>query len=190
MKRETFYLHSILPPAELRDKLDLEVRVQNNLHKKECRAVLRWKDENRFTVYRMDYEGGSGVYGSVGAGHKRLSLSASLGESKYVGFSPVYCGQIVPDGTGSVIYGHFRQLWWVWLICVLIYGAGFVTCVEARQYLVYLVILVLGMPMILSCLQPERDESAGALWDMLEYLVATVDGLAMEEARENEQSEE
>ena len=31
MKREMFCLHSILPPAELRDKLDLEIRVQNNL---------------------------------------------------------------------------------------------------------------------------------------------------------------
>lgn len=192
MKREPFYLHSILSPAELRDKLDLEVRVQNNLHEKKCKVVLRWKDENRFTVYRMDYEGGSGAYRSVEAGHKRLSLSAGFGEGRSVGFSPVYCGQIVPDGTGSVIYGYFRQLWWVWLICILIYGAGFATCAAARQYLVYLVILVLGMPMILSCLQPERDESAGVLWDTLEYLVETVDGLAVEEARtkENERDKE
>ena len=52
------------------------------------------------------------------------------------------------------------------------------------------ILLVLGMPMILSCLQPERDKPARALWDTLEYLVATVDGLAMEEMRKNEQSEE
>lgn len=191
MKREGFYLHSILPPAELRDKLDLEVRVQNNLHEKECRAVLKWKDENRFTIYMMDYGGGSGAYRSVGAGHKRLSLSAGLGESKYRYFSPVYCGQIVPDGDGSVISGNFRQPLWGWLVCVvLLYGVGFLSCAATGQYWIYLIALVLGIPMFRDFLAPQRTEPAGELWDTLEYLVAAVDGLAMEEARENEQSEE
>lgn len=191
MKRETFCLHSILPPAQLRDKLDLEVRVQNNLHKKECRAVLRWKDENRFTVYRMDYEGGSGACGSVGAGHKRLFLSAGFGEGKSVVFSPMYCGQIASDGDGSVISGHFRQPLWGWLVCVvLLYGAGFLSCVATGQYWIYLIALVLGIPMFRDFLAPQRTEPAGELWDMLEYLVATVDSLATEEARGNEQSEE
>lgn len=193
MKRETFCLHSILSPAELRDKLGLEVRVQNNLHKKECKVVLRWKDENRFTVYRIDYEGGSEAYRSVGAGHKRLSLSAGFGEGKSVGFSPVYCGQIAPDGDGSVISGHFRQPLWGWLVCVvLLYGVGFLPCAATGQYWIYLIALVLGIPMFRDFLVPQRTEPAGELWDTLEYLVEIVDGLAVEEARtkENERDKE
>ena len=193
MKREAFYLHSILPPAELRDRLDLEVRVQNSLHEKECRVRLKWKDGNRFTVYMMDHGGGSWAYRSVGAGHKRLSLSTGLGKSRCVGLSPVYCGQIAPDGDGSVISGHFRQLWWAWLVCVvLVYGAGFLSCAATGQYWIYLIALALGVPMFRDFLAPQRTESAGELWDVLEYLVAAVDGLAMEEAgtKENERSEE
>lgn len=181
MKRDTFYLHSALPPVELKDRLDLEVRVQNNLHEKECKIVLKWRDEGRFTVYMVSYEHSSGVYRSAGAGHGRISLGGGFGESRSASYSPVYCGQIAPDGEGSVISGHFRQLLWAWFICVLIFGGGFLACAVEKEYLVYLVVLVLGMPMLQSCLAPERTESAGELWDALEFLVGTVDSLAAEQ---------
>ncbi|MDE6588949.1 MAG: hypothetical protein K2K53_01105, partial [Oscillospiraceae bacterium] len=105
MKREIFYLYSILPPAELKVRLDREVRVQNNLHEKEFKIVLKWKDESRFTTYMMDYGGSSGSYRSVGVGPKRISLSVGFGVSRYVSYSPVYCGQIASNGEGSMISG-------------------------------------------------------------------------------------
>ena len=73
---------------------------------------------------------------------------------------------------------------------VLLYGVGFLSCAAAGQYWIYLIALVLGIPIFRDFLAPQRTEPAGELWDTLEYLVAAVDGLAMEEARKNERSEE
>ena len=187
MRRELFYLYSTLPPAELKDRLDLEVRVQNNLHQKELKIALKWKNEGRFTAYMMDYGDGFGIYRSMGARHKRVSLSAGFWESKSVGYSPVYCGQIAPDGAGSVIFGHFRQPLWAWLVCiVLLYGVGFLSCAMTGQYWIYLIALVLGIPMFRDFVAPQRTRPAGELWEALEYLLETVDGLAIEEAKAKE----
>ncbi len=188
-----YELHSSLPPAKLRDKLDLEVRVQNSLHKKACKVALNWKKENRFTACRMNYGSISGTYGAVGAEHRRVFLSAGVGEGKSVGFSPVYCGQIAPNEAGSVISGYFRQPLWGWAVIVGgVYGLGLISCAAAGQYWIYVIVLILGIPMLRDFLFPERTKSAGELWDALECLIETVDGLAAEELKQkkDEQIEE
>ena len=193
MKRELYDLHSILPPAELMVKLDREVRVHNNLQAGRCKLALKWKNEDRFTICLMEYEEGSGPYRSTEIGHRSVSMGAGYGAGRSVSYSPVFCGRIAPDEGGSVISGHFRQPLWAWLVCVAgVYGVGLVSCAITGQYLIYLAAVALGIPMFRSLLVPQRTQSSGELWDALEFLVATVDGLAMGQgaSEENDQAKE
>ena len=189
MKREEFYLYSALPMTELRDRLDLEVRVQNNLRKKEFKIVLNWKDESRFTVYRMDYESGSGGCRSIRVGHKRLSLSIGFGESRWTSYSAVFCGQIAPDGEGSVLYGHFGQVALGWFVGGVALASIIMAVLMGRAD-VALVLTVMSAPAFWMLIRPERTGGAGKLWDTLEYLVETVDGLAAEESKQKEDDQD
>lgn len=186
-----FYLHSILPPAELRYRLDLEVRVQNNLHQEEFKFVLNWKDESRFTVYRMEYERGSGGFRSAGAGHGRLSLDIGFGESRWTSYTAVFCGQIVPDGEGSTIFGCFGQVALGWFVGGVVLASILMAALMGRAD-VALVLAVVGAPALWMLIRPERTRGAGELWDALESLVETIDGLAIKEAgqQENDQDKE
>lgn len=181
MKREIFDLHSILPSAELKVKLDREVRVHNSLQKGRCKLVLKWKSEDHFTICMAEYEKGPESYRSMSVGHKSVSMGAGYGTGRSVSYSTVFCGQIASDGEGSVIFGHFRQPLWAWFVCiVLLYGVGFFSCAVTGKYWIYLIALILGIPMFRDFLTPQRTSPAGVLWDALEFLVATVDGLAAE----------
>ncbi|MDE6281046.1 MAG: hypothetical protein K2M15_04545, partial [Oscillospiraceae bacterium] len=101
MKRKNLSLHSILPPAGLKAKLDREVQVRNDRERCRCSLILRWKSEEQFTLCMMEYEDFVGVEreGSFMGPRSGVRLKAS--------YSAILCGEITPDGEGSVIAGHF-----------------------------------------------------------------------------------
>lgn len=166
MKRKTLSLHSILPPAELKARLDREVQARNDQERGRSCLILRWKGEHRFTLFMMEYE----VF--VGIEREGAARSASRGRS--ASYSVILCGEITPDGEGSVIVGQFRQLLSRWFLCVIAAGC-FVGLAVTGQWLACLLIAVLGVPFLYILLTPGRSRSGGALWAELESLVATVD---------------
>ncbi len=179
MKKYEF--HSVLPPEELKKRLIWETAVENEQYKKQFKIALRWKGEREFTFYTVGYNGGSGAYRSAEAGTRGASMDFWAGAGWSAAFSPVFCGQIAPDGAGSVISGHFRQPLWGWAVCIGgVHGLGVISCAVTGRYWIYVIALILGIPMFRDFLFPERTKGAGELWDMLEYLVETVGGFAME----------
>ena len=172
-----FCLHSSLPPEKLRAELDRAVQVHNNRERGRCRLVLAWKSEGRFTVCMAEYEDSVGIEcnGSIRSASRRRGAV----------YSAMLYGEIAPEGSGSVIAGHYRPLLIMWLLCVI--AAGCVIGFAATgQPLACLLAAVLSAPLFRGLLYPERDESSGNLWDTLEYLLETVDGLAIEGAKTKE----
>lgn len=169
MKRKVFSLRSILPPARLKMELDRQVQTHNDQERGRCRLVLKWKSENRFTACMVEYEGSVGIEcnGSIRSASRRRRAV----------YSAMLCGEITPEGDGSVIVGHYRQLLTMWFLCVIAAGC-FIGFAATGQPLACLLTAALAVPLICGLLRPERTESSGNLWDTLELLVATVDSHA------------
>ena len=169
MIRKTFSLHNVLPPEELRAKLDRKVQAHNNQERGRCYLILRWKSENRFTLFMMEYEDFVGV--------EREGAMRSVKRGRGASYSPILCGEISPDGEGSVIVGHFRQLLTRWLLCVIAAGCliGFAA---TGQWLACLLTAALGGWFFYSLLTPQRGRSGETLWAKLEFLAATIDNYA------------
>ncbi len=171
-----FEFHSALPPEELKKRLIWETAVENEQYKKRFKIALRWKGEYAFAFHTVEYTSGSGAYRSASAERRGVSMNFALGESWNAAFSPVFCGQVAPDGAGSVISGCFRQPLWGWAVCVGgVYGLGFISCAVTEQYWIYVIALILGIPMFRDFLFPERTKGAGELWDVLGYLIAHIE---------------
>lgn len=171
MRRELFYLHSALPPAELKDGLEQEVRIQNRLHYKKREIILKWKDGYAFTFHKVDHYRSSGPYRNVRVEPGGTSVSFSTGRSWWNIYSPVFCGRLAPDGEGSVICVYFRQLLAAWLMCIAIFGIGAVWFMAAKQFLSCLFVLGLGVPFFRALLTTERTPPSGELWDLLEQMI-------------------
>ena len=122
--KETEY-RSPLPPEEVKRRLIMETVVENELHKKTYKIVLRWKSEWKFTIrtedtYRSD---GGYTYGGVDIHQKGLSFGGGYRwGSKTTMFSNVFHGKLVPTEDGSAIRGRFRLLPLVWALCVGVGG--------------------------------------------------------------------
>lgn len=168
MKRKILSLHSILPPAELKARLDREVQARNDQERGRCRFFLRWKSENRFTLCMAEYEE------FVGVGREGPSMRTGSRMRRNASYSVILCGEIAPEGNGSVIVGQFRQLLSRWFLLIIAAGC-FIGLAVAGQWLACLLIAVLGVPFLYYLLNPMRSRSGGALWAELESLVATVD---------------
>ena len=169
MKRKMFSLRSILPPARLKMELDRQVQTHNNRERGRCRLVLKWKSKNQFTACMVEYEDSVGIEcnGSIRSASRRRGAV----------YSAMLYGKIAPDGEGSVIIGHYRQLLTMWFLCVIAIGC-FIGFAVTGQPLACLLTAALAVPLFCGLLRPERAESSGNLWDVLEFLVATVDSLA------------
>lgn len=171
-----YELHSGLPPEELKRRLAWETAVENEQYKKRFKIVLRWKGKHGFTFRTVEYTSASGACRSASAERRGVSMNAGFGESWSAGYSPVFCGQIAPDGDGSVISGHFRQPLWGWAVVVGgVYGLGFISCAITGQYWIYAIVVLLGLPMFRDFLFPDRTRAAGELWDVLEYVLAFIE---------------
>lgn len=176
MKRNVFSLHSALPPEELKRRLAWETAVENEQYKKRFKIVLRWREEYRFTFRTVEHSSGSGACRSAEAGLRSASVGFGAGAGWSAAYSPVFCGQIAPDGAGSMISGCFRQPLWGWAVCVGgVYGLGFISCAVTGQYWIYAIALLLGLPMFRDFLFPDRTRAAGELWDVLEYILAFIE---------------
>lgn len=169
-----YELYSALPPEELKKRLVWEVGVENEQYKKRFKIVLRWTGEYRFTFRTVEYRKYSGVVAGWTAGLGWLAFGFWAGISKNASYSPVFHGQIAPDGAGSVISGHFRQLALGWIVggamaVVIAWNAVAGWAVRA------LLAAVLCIPVAAPLLRPDRTEGAGELWDVLEYILAFIE---------------
>ncbi len=166
MKR--YELYSALPPEELKKRLVWEVGVENEQYKKRFKIVLRWTGEYRFTFRTVEYCKSSGVFAGWTAGLGWLSFGFWAGAIWSASYSPVFHGQIAPDGAGSVISGHFRQaaLWWFVGAAVIVWNAVAGRAVWA---------LLAAVLCIRMAYPLDRTRGAGELWDVLEYILSFIE---------------
>ena len=166
---KNYELHSVLPPAELRAKLDRRVQTRNDQERGRSSLILRWKSEDQFTLFMVEYED------FVGIEREGAARSASRGRS--ASYSVILCGKIAPEGNGSVIVGHFRQLLTKWFLLIIAAGC-FIGFAITGQWFACLLTAALGVPFLYHLLNPMRSRSGEALWAELESLVATADSHA------------
>lgn len=173
MKR--YELYSGLSPEELKKRLTWEVSVENEQYKKRFKIILRWTGKYEFTFRTEEYSRASGVDAGGAAGPGWLSAGFWAGTSWSAAYSPVFCGQIAPDGAGSVISGHFRQVALGWAVGIIMVAAIAAAGAVWGQTGWALLAAVLCIPMAYSLLRPDRTRAAGELWDVLEQILAFIE---------------
>ncbi len=174
MKRSVYTVSSSLPPAELKERMKWEAAIGNRMYKEQPKTVWKWKSEREFTVYLVISEINSGTETYWGTGKRSISWNFVAGTSKTTYFSPKFLGEILPDGSGSVIRGSFRERWYAWLLCITVYAAGLVSLFTVKDILVLvplLFLLIKHVGMFQNLLYPERIETSMILLDVLDCIV-------------------
>ena len=178
MNKTICTMSSTLPPAELKERLKWEAAIENRMYSKQLKTVWKWKSEYTFTVYCIVSETDSGAGGYWSIGRKSAFWNFAAGTSFTAYLSPIFCGEILPEGNGSIIRGCFRERLLVWMFCMGIYGILIASLIMAKDLLIRLILLyflVRSLWVVRDLLYPDQLQSSAALWDIFEYIVKTAE---------------